>query len=108
MTWQGILQIFVLLAVVTIVGFYLSKYMYNTLEGGRTFIDRVFVPCERGVYRICGIDPTIEMRWTRYVFVLLAVNAVGFVVLMVLLALQPVLTIFKALLTFMWIDLARI
>ncbi|WP_276938883.1 potassium-transporting ATPase subunit KdpA [Ferrimicrobium acidiphilum] len=95
MTWQGILQIFVLLAVVTIVGFYLSKYMYNTLEGGRTFIDRVFVPCERGVYRICGIDPTIEMRWTRYVFVLLAVNAVGFVVLMVLLALQPVLTIFN-------------
>ena len=95
MTWQGILQIFVLLAVVTVVGFYLSKYMHNTLEGGRTFMDRVLVPCERGVYRICGIDPTVEMRWTRYVFVLLAVNAVGFVVLMVLLALQPVLTIFN-------------
>jgi K+-transporting ATPase ATPase A chain len=94
-TWQGVLQIFVLLLVVTVVGYFLSKYMHNTLEGGRTFMDRVLVPCERGVYRVCGIDPTVEMRWTRYVFVLLAVNAAGFVVLMVLLALQPVLTIFN-------------
>ena len=95
MTWQGIVQIFVLLAVVTAVGYFLSKYMYNALEGGRTFMDRVLGPCERGVYRLCGIDPTVEMHWTRYVFVLLAVNVAGFVVLMVLLALQPVLTIFN-------------
>ncbi len=91
MTWQGILQIFALLAVATVIGKFLGGYMYNALEGGRTFADRVLVPCERAVYRVCGIDPTVEMRWTRYVFTLLAVNAVGFVVLMILLALQPVL-----------------
>ncbi|MDA8283052.1 MAG: potassium-transporting ATPase subunit KdpA [Actinomycetota bacterium] len=91
MTWQGILQIFALLAVATVIGKFLGGYMYNALEGGRTFADRVLVPCERAVYRVCGIDPTVEMRWTRYVFTLLAVNAVGFVVLMTLLALQPVL-----------------
>ncbi len=95
MTWQGVLQIFVLLAVVTVIGKLLGTYMFNTLEGGRTFMDRVLVPAERGVYRICGIDPTVEMRWTRYVFVLLMVNVVGFVILMILLALQPVLTIFN-------------
>ena len=91
MTWQGILQIFALLAVATVIGKFLGGYMYNALEGGRTFADRVLVPCERAVYRVCGIDPTVEMRWTRYVFTLLAVNAVGFVVLITLLALQPVL-----------------
>jgi K+-transporting ATPase ATPase A chain len=91
LTWQGILQIFALLAVATVIGKFLGGYMYNALEGGRTFADRVLVPCERAVYRVCGIDPTVEMRWTRYVFTLLAVNAVGFVVLMTLLALQPVL-----------------
>ena len=95
MTWQGVLQIFVLLAVVTVIGKLLGTYMFNTLEGGRTFMDRVLVPVENGVYRICGIDPTVEMRWTRYVFVLLMVNVVGFVILMILLALQPVLTIFN-------------
>ena len=95
MTWQGILQIFVLLAVVTVIGKLLGTYMFKTLEGGRTFMDRVLVPVENGVYRICGIDPTVEMRWTRYVFVLLMVNVVGFVILMILLALQPVLTIFN-------------
>ena len=95
MTWQGVLQIFVLLAVVTVIGKLLGTYMFNTLEGGRTFMDRVLVPAERGIYRICGIDPTVEMRWTRYVFALLVVNVVGFVILMILLALQPVLTIFN-------------
>ena len=95
MTWQGVLQIFVLLAVVTVVGKLLGTYMFDFLEGGRTFMDRVLVPAERGIYRICGIDPTVEMRWTRYVFALLAVNVAGFVILMILLALQPVLTIFN-------------
>ena len=95
MTWQGVLQIFVLLAVVTVIGKFLGTYMFKTLEGGRTFMDRVLVPVERGVYRTCGIDPNVEMRWTRYVFALLMVNVVGFVILMILLALQPVLTIFN-------------
>ena len=95
MTWQGVLQIFVLLAVVTVIGKLLGTYMFNFLEGGRTFMDRVLVPAERGIYRISGIDPTVEMRWTRYVFALLAVNVVGFVILMILLALQPVLTVFN-------------
>ncbi|MST31482.1 potassium-transporting ATPase subunit KdpA [Acidimicrobiaceae bacterium USS-CC1] len=95
MTWQGIMQIVVLIAVVTVVGMLLGRYMFATLEGDGTFADRVFLPIEHGVYRLCGIDPTVEMRWTRYVFVMLAVNVAGFVVLMTLLALQPVLTVFN-------------
>ncbi len=93
MTWQGVLQIFVLVAIVAVVGWLLSHYMYAALEapGGRTFADRVLVPCERGVYRLLRVDPTVEMRWTTYVFALLAVNAMGFVVLIALIALQPVL-----------------
>ena len=91
MTWQGFLQIFVLLAVVGVLGKFFGDYMYNVFEGGRTFLDRVLVPVERATYRACGIDPGVEMRWTSYVFALLAVNAVGFVVLIVLLALQPAL-----------------
>lgn len=91
MTMQGVLQIFLLLAVVAVIGKFLGAYMYGFLEGDGTFADRFLVPTERWVYRVCGIDPTAEMRWTSYVFALLAVNAVGFVVLIVLLALQPVL-----------------
>ena len=90
MTWQGFLQIFVLLAVVGVLGKFFGDYMYNVFEGGRTFLDRVLVPVERATYRACGIDPGVEMRWTSYVFALLAVNAVGFVVLIVLLALTAI------------------
>jgi K+-transporting ATPase ATPase A chain len=93
MTWQGILQIFALVAVVAVAGWLLSRYMYRALEepGGRTFADRVLVPCERGIYRLLRVDPAVEMHWTTYLFALLAVNAMGFVVLIVLIALQPVL-----------------
>lgn len=93
MTWQGILQIFVLVAVVTVAGRLLSGYMFSALAapGGRTFADRVLVPCERGIYRLLRVDPDAEMRWTSYVFALLAVNAMGFVVLIATIALQPVL-----------------
>lgn len=93
MTWQGFAQIFVLVAIAAVVGWLLSRYMHAALEapGGRTFMDRVLVPCERGIYRLLRVDPTAEMRWTSYVFTMLAVNATGFVVLIALIALQPTL-----------------
>lgn len=89
MTWQGFLQIFVLLAVVGVLGKLFGDYMFNVFEGGKTFLDRALVPVERATYRLCGIDPSVEMRWTSYVFAILAVNAVGFVVLFLLIGLQP-------------------
>ncbi len=91
MTWQGALQPFVLIAVVALLAWAMGSYMFRVFEGGKTFVDRALVPLERGVYRLCGIDPEVEMRWTTYVFALLAVNVVGFVVLFVLLSLQSVL-----------------
>lgn len=91
MTWQGALQPFVLIAVVALLAWGMGTYMFRVFEGGRTFLDRGLVPLERAVYRFCGIDPDVEMRWTTYVFALLAVNVVGFLVLFVLLSLQSVL-----------------
>ena len=37
--------------------------------------DRVFCPIERLVYRVCGVDPEREQRWTVYALSLLAFSA---------------------------------
>ena len=52
--------------------------------------DRVFAPVERLVYRVCGIDPTREQRWTTYALSLLAFSAVSVLVLYLLQRLQGV------------------
>ncbi len=54
----------------------------------KSVLDRIIEPVEHAIYRICGIDPDQEMRWTTYVFALLAVNLVGFAILFILLGLQ--------------------
>ncbi|MCL4449354.1 MAG: potassium-transporting ATPase subunit KdpA [Actinobacteria bacterium] len=91
MTVQGVLQIVVLLGVVAVVGIFMGRYMFGVFEKNKTFLDPVLLPVERSVYKVCGIDPTQEMRWTTYALCLLAVNVVGFVVLFILLGLQSVL-----------------
>ncbi|MCL6094219.1 MAG: potassium-transporting ATPase subunit KdpA [Actinobacteria bacterium] len=79
------------MAVVALIAWGMGTYMYRVFEGGHTFLDPIMVPLERGIYRFVGIDPDQEMRWTTYVFALLAVNLIGFIVLFILLEIQTVL-----------------
>ena len=53
-----------------IFGGYMAKVYDPSL--GRPFGDRVFSKVERPIYRICGIDPEGEQRWTTYAYSLLA------------------------------------
>ena len=39
--------------------------------------DRVFLPVERVIYRVCGVDPTREQTWPVYAFALLAFSLVS-------------------------------
>ncbi|MGP4110572.1 potassium-transporting ATPase subunit KdpA [Streptomyces sp. 4N509B] len=43
--------------------------------------DRVFLPVERAVYRMCRVAPDGEQRWTGYTLSVLAFSAVSFVAL---------------------------
>jgi K+-transporting ATPase ATPase A chain len=62
--------------------------MARSLAGNRNFLSPVLVPIERGIYRLSGVDPTREQGWLGYAAAMLAFNAVGFVVLYVILRLQ--------------------
>jgi K+-transporting ATPase ATPase A chain len=53
--------------------------------------DRVFLPIERFIYRLCGIDESREQRWSVYALSLLAFSVVSVLLLYLLQRLQGVL-----------------
>ncbi len=65
----------ILLATVRPVGIYLTR----VLEGERTWLDPVFRPFERIIYRLCGVKADKEMNWREYTFAMLGFSAAGLV-----------------------------
>jgi potassium-transporting ATPase potassium-binding subunit len=61
----------------------LGKYIAKVYKGEKTLLD-FLAPLERFIYRICGIDPTIEMNWKQHLAALLAINMLWFVYAFVL------------------------
>ena len=77
MTTAGWIQLLVFLGLILVVTPLLGGYMAKVWRGGKAPGDRVFTPIERGIYRVCGIDPESEQRWTTYTFSLLAFSAIS-------------------------------
>ncbi len=85
------LQIATLIVAIVLVTRFLGAYLAKVYGGGTAPGDKVFGPIERGIYRVAGVDPRREQRWTVYALSLLAFSAVSVVVLYALLRLQGVL-----------------
>ncbi|MGC1423656.1 MAG: potassium-transporting ATPase subunit KdpA [Terracidiphilus sp.] len=62
----------VLLLTVRPVGLYLAR----VLEGQRTWLDPLFRPVERLIYKLCGVEADHEMNWREYAFAMLGFSAV--------------------------------
>jgi K+-transporting ATPase ATPase A chain len=81
---QAVLFFAVLLALIKPFGTFMAK----VFQGERTFLSPVLVPCEKILYRICGVDRDLEMDWKRYARAMLFFNGAGLVLLFTLLLLQ--------------------
>jgi K+-transporting ATPase ATPase A chain len=55
----------------------LGAYMADVYEGKAGLRTRAFGWLENGVYRVAGVDPRRDMRWTEYAFAMLAFNLMG-------------------------------
>jgi potassium-transporting ATPase potassium-binding subunit len=77
----------VLIAAVPLLGTYMAK----VFSGERNLLSPVVGPIERVIYRLSGVDPAIEMRWTTYAIALLVFNLLGFSVMLVLQLVQQAL-----------------
>ncbi len=88
MTFNGWVQIALVLAIIFATAFPLGRYMAALFSGGRTFLTPIIGPIERATYRISGIDPTRGMGWKSYALALLLLNALHFLILYAILRLQ--------------------
>ncbi|HEY4739269.1 MAG TPA: potassium-transporting ATPase subunit KdpA [Candidatus Acidoferrales bacterium] len=66
MTPNGWFQIGVFLFVILLITKPLGIFMARVFEREKTFLDFVFRPVERLLYRVTGVDENAEMRWTEY------------------------------------------
>ncbi len=98
MSPAGWLQFAVLVAALLVTAPPLGRYVAAVYrdDGGapaRAPGDRVFLPVERAIYRVCRVDPAAEQRWTVYALCVLAFGAVSFLVLYGMQRLQHVLPV---------------
>ena len=91
MTWNGWTQIALFSLLVVATTRPIGIFMFRVLEGEEHPLSRPFGPVERGIYRICGIDPKREQGWLEYTFSLLVFSAFGWLVTYALQRMQHLL-----------------
>ncbi len=91
MNAAGILQIVLYFAVLTAAAIPLGAYMARVYSFERTWLDPVLRPIERGIHRLCAIDPEAEQHWTAYALACLMFSLVGLLLMYALMRLQAML-----------------
>jgi K+-transporting ATPase ATPase A chain len=91
MTLNGLLQLGLYLVVLIALVKPLGAYMARVYEGESTWLDRVFGPIERLIYRLSGVRPQDEMNWKTYAFAMLLFNLLGIVIVYLLQRVQGAL-----------------
>ncbi len=85
---NSIVQLAVYFILVTAVSVPLGLYMARVFSNERTFLDPVLSPIERLIYKVCRIDPGVEMGWAGYAISMLAFSLISMIFLYALQRLQ--------------------
>ncbi len=91
MTLNGWLQISLFFFAVLLLAKPMGLYMTAVFERRSTWLDPVLAPVERLLYRVTGITPDDEMRWTGYLAALLIFSFVTLLLTCAIERLQAVL-----------------
>jgi K+-transporting ATPase ATPase A chain len=65
--------------------------MARVFEGRSVVLNKWFLPIERLIYRLCGVNPEEEMTWKTYAFAMMAFNIIGLLTVYLLGRLQHIL-----------------
>ena len=82
---QFLVFVALVFATAPLIGWYMAL-VYG--EGKKAPGDRVFLPIERAVYRICRVDENQEQRWTTYAFAVIGFSIFSLISLYLLLRFQ--------------------
>jgi potassium-transporting ATPase potassium-binding subunit len=78
---QNVIDVVILVVLLTISTPLLGSYMAKVFQNKKAPGDRIFGPVERLVYKVTGVRPESEQRWTTYAISVLAFSFVSVVVL---------------------------
>lgn len=62
-----------------------GRYIGKVFTVENTLLDRIFNPLDKLFYKLSGIDPAKEMTWQQHLYALLGINAVWFIIAMLVL-----------------------
>jgi len=92
METSGWIQLAIFLIALALITKPMGLYLVQVLDGnGRTWLDPVLRPLERGTYRVMGVRPDQEHNWKQYTLAMLLFSLVGCVFTYAILRLQNVL-----------------
>ena len=80
-----LLGIIVMYGLVLLLAIPLGRYIGKIFNYESTWLDRIFNPIDKLFYKIGGIDPSKEMDWKQQLMALLTINAVWFLISMLVL-----------------------
>jgi K+-transporting ATPase ATPase A chain len=87
----GWLQILLYSVVILVLTKPLGIYMFRVFEGDQQPLPRFFGPIERALYRLCGVNPKEQQKWTEYTLSLLLFSGITMLVTYAIERLQHVL-----------------
>jgi len=90
MTLNGWLQIVIYGVAVLALTRPLGAYLFRVFEGPPP-LPHSLGPVERGIYRLCGVDPDKEQNWKEYATALIVFSAIGLLVTYLIERLQHLL-----------------
>jgi len=91
MTAIKLFELLLYLGIIVAITPILGRYMKNVFAGEKTFLDWLFDPVERTVYRLCGVDARKDQTWIEWTVAMLVVNAASLVLLYGIERLQGIL-----------------
>jgi K+-transporting ATPase ATPase A chain len=77
MTGNALLQLAFFVIVLIALAKPLGAYMAAAYAGRAPLLGRLLGPLERLIYRVCGVRPEEDQRWTAYALAFLAFNLLG-------------------------------
>lgn len=80
-TLNSVLQVAIFLVIVLLLTKPIGLYMTKVFNGDRTWLSPVCVPIERLFYKLSGVNPEEEQKWTGYVISVLIFSVVGMLLL---------------------------
>lgn len=86
-----LVQLALILTILTFSALILGEYMAKVFKGEKTFLSFIFKPFEKFLYKIFGVDETVEMDWKSYSSSLIIFNILGIIFLFLLLEMQHLL-----------------